>query len=59
MEKPAPFLCLIFLPIIMLRALNEFIKYHGNYAQDDNGSDNHIELEETESVREMDRHGNG
>ena len=52
-----PFLVLIFFPVKMFCALDQFIKYHGNHTQDDNGSDDHIELEELESVGETDRHG--
>lgn len=41
----------------MLRTLDQLIKYHGDGAQNDNGSDHHIELEEAQGVGEMDRHG--
>lgn len=47
---------LIFLFIIVLRALDQLVKYHGDGAQDDNGGDHHVELEETKSVGERDRH---
>lgn len=42
--------------MIMLCALNQLIKYHGDCAQYNNGSNHHVELEETESVGERDRH---
>lgn len=50
------FFYLIFLSMIMLCALNQLIKYHGDCAQYNNGSNHHVELEETESVGERDRH---
>lgn len=48
---------LISLLIIMLRTLDQLVKYHGDGAQDNDGSDDHIELEETQGVGERDRHG--
>lgn len=48
---------LISLLIIMLRTLDQLVKYHGDGAQDNDGSDDHIELEETQNVGERDRHG--
>ena len=41
----------------MLRTLDQLIKHHGDGAQDNDGSDDHIELEETQDVGERDRHG--
>lgn len=41
----------------MLRTLDQLVKYHGDGAQDNDGSDEHIELEETQNVGERDRHG--
>lgn len=41
----------------MFRTLDQLVKYHGDSAQNDNRSDYHIELEEMQGVREMDRHG--
>lgn len=43
-EKPALFIVplLIFLLIIMFRTLDQLIEYHGDGAQDDDGSDYHI-----------------
>ena len=35
--------------------MNQFIQNHGDGAQDDNGRNQHIELEEMESANEMDR----
>ena len=57
--RPAPsvFLLLIFLLIIMFRTLDQLIKHHGDGAQDNDGSDDHIELEEMQNVGERDRHG--
>lgn len=48
---------LISLLIIMLRTLDQLVKYHGDGAQDNDGSDDHIELEEMQNVGERDRHG--
>ena len=56
-EIRPPFSFLIFFSVKMFRALDQLIKYHGNHAQDDDGSDDHIELEEMEGVGETDRHG--
>ena len=50
-------LLLIFLLIIMLHTLYQLIKHHGDGAQDNDGSDDHIELEEMQNVGERDRHG--
>ncbi len=57
--RPAPsvFLLLIFLLIIMFRTLDQFVEHHGDGAQNNNRSDHHIELEETQNVGERDRHG--
>lgn len=49
------FLCLILFSVIMFRALNQLVKDHGDGAEDDDGCNYHVELEETESVKEMDR----
>ena len=48
---------LISLLIIMLRTLDQLVKYHGDGAQDNDGSDDHIEMEEMQNVGERDRHG--
>lgn len=48
---------LVFLLIIMLRTLDQLIKHHSDGAQNNNRSDHHIELEETQNVGERDRHG--
>ena len=50
--RPAPsvFLLLIFLLIIMLRTLDQLIKHHSDGAQDNDGSDDHIELEHLRPV---------
>ena len=37
--------------------MNQFIQNHGDGAQDDNGRNQHIELEEMQNVGERDRHG--
>lgn len=42
--------------IEMFQTLDQLIKDHGDCAQNDNGCDDHIELEEIECVSEMDRH---
>ena len=57
--RPAPsvFFFLLFLLIIMFRTLDQLIKHHGDGAQDNDGSDDHIELEEMQNVGERDRHG--
>lgn len=54
---PALILSFLFL-IIVFQTLNQFIKDHGDRAQNDNGCDDHIELEELESVSETDSHFN-
>ena len=41
---------LIFLFIIVLRALDQLVKYHGDGAQDDNGGDHHVELEDLRTI---------
>jgi len=41
---------LIFFLIIMLRTLDQLIKHHGDGAQNNNGSDYHIELEHLRAV---------
>ena len=46
-----------FFLITMLRTLDQLVKYHGDGAQDNDGSDDHIELEEMQNVGERDRHG--
>lgn len=51
------FLILIFLLIIMFYTLDQLVEHHSNCAQDNNRSDHHIELEETQNVGERDRHG--
>lgn len=48
---------LIFLLIIMFRALDQLVEHHGDCAQNDDGCDHHVELEETQDVGERDRHG--
>ncbi len=49
---PAPsiFLLLIFLLIIMLRTLDQFVEHHGDCAQNNNRSDHHIELEHLRAI---------
>lgn len=41
----------------MLRALDQFVEHHGDGTEYDDGGDHHVELEETGSVGERDRHG--
>ena len=40
----------------MFGALDQLIEEHGNGTEDDDGCNHHVELEETESVGEMDRY---
>lgn len=55
LRRFVPFLSFLFL-IIVLQALNQLVKDHGNRAQNDDGCDDHIELEEIEGASKMDRH---
>lgn len=41
---------LVFLLIIVLRTLDQLVKYHGDGAQDNDRSDDHIELEHLRPV---------
>ena len=36
--------------MIMLRTLNQLIKYHGDCAQYNNGSNHHVELEDLRAI---------
>lgn len=36
---------LVLLPVIVFRTLDQFIKRHGDGAENDDGGDHHIELE--------------
>lgn len=54
-NAPALILSFLFL-IIVFQTLNQFIKDHGDCAQNDNGCDDHVELEEMEGVSETDGH---
>lgn len=40
----------------MLRALDQFVEHHGDGTEYDDGGDHHVELEETQGLRERDRH---
>ncbi len=33
-------------PVVMLQTLDQFIESHGDGAQDDDGGDHHVELED-------------
>ena len=37
-------------PVVMLQTLDQFIESHGDGAQDDDGGDHHVELEDLRSI---------
>ena len=43
-------------PVIVLHPLDQLIEDHGDRAQDDDGGDHHVELEETDSGNDRDKY---
>ena len=47
---------LIFFTIVMFQTLDHLIESHGDGAQDDDGCNHHVELEETDSGNDRDKY---
>lgn len=43
-------------PVIVFHPLDQLIEDHGDRAQDDDGGDHHVELEETDSGNDRDKY---